>query len=130
MLKELKSGDKVRCIKTVIMQGSGVEAFTEGKWYEITGDNCEMYLLINNQGNQAHYWTKNNFAEYFTTDKRLIDLAMEKTGLSKEVILRGCPHNYRYQFITGVFEKGFYDTDHARCGSREKIRYNETCAAC
>jgi len=107
----LKSGDKVRCIKTA---PGFDEVFAEGKWYEILG----KLSLRNDRGN-PHYMSQRWFDKHFTTSKRLIDVAMEKTGKSVEELIGCCPEYYEYK-------------KYMLCGENRRnwTANNNMCAAC
>ena len=48
----MRKGEKYKCIKTVVMDGSNKIAYLEGKTYpcEVTG------CLTNEEGDTEHYW--------------------------------------------------------------------------
>lgn len=58
---EIKKGDRFECIKTVIMEGSGEEAYTRGNIYVSEQNGC----LTDNQGSVWHTDGKYSWREHF-----------------------------------------------------------------
>ena len=128
----MKAGDKVRCIKTVIMKNfDQYEAFTKGKWYEITGETDQDYKLRNNKNCSQHHWPKDKISDYFATAKRRIDVAIERTGMTEEQIIPECPASL------GIAPIGIASNPQ-KCIGRIKYgpdfdfneQYKECCTAC
>ena len=53
-MSKIKQGQKFVCIKTVIMNGSKIEAYTKGYIYKSEKDDC----ITNNQNEKNHTWKK------------------------------------------------------------------------
>lgn len=83
----MKTGDKVLCIKTVIMNRNEREAFTEGKEYEVLGVEGSYYCFRNNQ-KEEHYWPKDAFSKHFKEKEepmyKIGDKARVKSGLIED----------------------------------------------
>jgi hypothetical protein len=53
-MSKIKKGQEFVCIKTVIMKGSEVKAYTKGYVYKSEIDNC----ITSNQKQSDHSWSK------------------------------------------------------------------------